>query len=167
MNEANAFAPQFMAEYDRRFARVPQSKHDAHRPLRPSDTLSDVLRWKELRKLSQNLTVNYQRVLYILDETFESLALRGKTVEVHETEDGVVSIRHGRTRLEATAFRKDGNVRQQDVEDNKHLSKILRAVQQAQVARDEEKIATGRLTLREKHSLRRSLEERRGSAQPG
>jgi len=29
---ANAFAPEFMADYNRRFARAPRSEHDAHRP---------------------------------------------------------------------------------------------------------------------------------------
>ena len=30
---ANAFAPEFIADYNRRFARTPRSEHDAHRPL--------------------------------------------------------------------------------------------------------------------------------------
>jgi hypothetical protein len=41
------------------------------------------------------------------------MALRGKLVEVHETHDRVVRIRHDQTDLAATVFRKDGGVRQQ------------------------------------------------------
>jgi hypothetical protein len=33
---ANAVAPEFMADYNRRFARASRSEHDAHRPLQPS-----------------------------------------------------------------------------------------------------------------------------------
>jgi hypothetical protein len=33
MNNGNAFLPEFMREYNRSFARAPQSTHDAHRPL--------------------------------------------------------------------------------------------------------------------------------------
>jgi hypothetical protein len=32
---ANAFAPEFIADYNRRFARAARSEHDAHRPLQP------------------------------------------------------------------------------------------------------------------------------------
>jgi len=38
-------------------------------------------------------------------------------------------------------FRKEGGVWQQDIEDNKYLATILRAVQTAQLARDEKKLA--------------------------
>ena len=36
---ANAFAPEFIADYNRRFSHAPASPHDAHRPLRPRDDL--------------------------------------------------------------------------------------------------------------------------------
>jgi len=32
LDAANAFAPEFIADYNRRFARAPRSEHDAHRP---------------------------------------------------------------------------------------------------------------------------------------
>jgi hypothetical protein len=38
-DEANAFATLFAADYNRRFAREPQSPHDAHRPLRPTESV--------------------------------------------------------------------------------------------------------------------------------
>ena len=37
---ANAFAPEFMADYNRRFACAPRSEHDAHRLLQSSDDLA-------------------------------------------------------------------------------------------------------------------------------
>jgi transposase len=158
-DEANAFAPLFAADYNHRFAREPQSPHDAHRPLRPTDELAQVLRWKEVRKLTQNLTVHYKRSLYLVEQTREALALRGKLVEVHETEDGVVRIRHEHTELAATAFRKDGGVTQQDIEDNKYLASILQQIQTQQLARDEQKLPT--LTLRERRMLNDSIAQRR------
>ncbi len=156
---ANEYAPLFVADYNRRFARTPQSSHDAHRPLRPSDDLGEVLRWKEQRKLTQNLTVHYRRVLYVVDATAEALALRGKLVDVHQTEDGKVTIRHGRAALTATPLRKETCVRQQDIEDNKYLATILRTIQTAQLARDEKRLA--KATLRERPALKRSIDERR------
>lgn len=159
---ANAFAAEFMADYNRRFARAPASRHDAHRPLRPGDDLGEVLRWKEERKLTQNLTVHYQRKLYIVANSDAALALRGRRVEVHEREDGTVTIRHGATELAAAPLRKEGSVRQQDIADNKYLASTLRLIQQAQIARDEEKLKTLR-TLRERRALKTSLAERRAA----
>jgi hypothetical protein len=37
---ANAFAPEFIADYNRWFARAPRSEHDVHDPLQPSDNLA-------------------------------------------------------------------------------------------------------------------------------
>ena len=156
---ANAFAVRFIADYNRRFARPPASGHDAHRPLRSGDNLREVLRWKEERKLTQNLTVHYRRTLYVVDASAAALALRGRRVEVHDAEDGTVTIRHGAIELAATPFREEGSVRQQDIADNKYLASTLRTIQQAQLARDEEKLRTLR-TFRERRALKTSLEER-------
>ena len=47
---ANAFVPEFIADYNRRFARAPRSQHDAHRPLQPSDDLARIFCWQETRR---------------------------------------------------------------------------------------------------------------------
>jgi hypothetical protein len=159
---ANEFAPQFVDDYNRRFARAPASDNDAHRALRPCDDLGEILRWKEHRKLTLNLTVHYRRSLYLVDETPEALALRGQIVEVHETADGIVHIRHGRTELTASPFRKDGGVTQKDIEDNKYLSSVLRSIQSAQIARDEQRLKSAR-TLRERRELHASLVKRKAA----
>jgi hypothetical protein len=84
--------------------------------------LDKVFRWKEQRTLTHNLTVHYKRHLYVVDDSRDTRAVRGKLVEPHEFEDGIVRIRHGSVELAATAFRKDGGVLQQDVADNKYLA---------------------------------------------
>jgi hypothetical protein len=40
VDAANAFAPEFMADYNRGFARAPHSEHDAHRPLQRTEDLA-------------------------------------------------------------------------------------------------------------------------------
>jgi hypothetical protein len=86
--------------------------------------------------------------------------VRGKVVEVHELEDGTVTIRHRAAVLPARVFRKDGAVRQQDVADNKYLAATLERVRQAQIANDVRQLHAGRLTKREKTVLQASLAER-------
>jgi hypothetical protein len=159
---ANAFAPEFVADDNRRFARPAASAHDAHRPLRASDDLEQVFRWKEQRRLTNNLVLHYKRSLYVIDS---SPAARGQLVEVHETDDGGVRIYHHGHELVATPFRKDGAVRQQDVADNKHLATILEQLRQTQIANDEDKL-TRRGTKRDKALLGASLEQRRAVAGP-
>jgi transposase len=69
LEAANAFAPEFIADYNRRFARAPRSEHNAHRPLQPSDDLARIFSWQETRLVSKSLTLSYKRVLYVLDPT--------------------------------------------------------------------------------------------------
>jgi hypothetical protein len=49
---ANAYAPAFMEDYNRRFGREPQSTHDAHRSLLPHEKLDRVFTWQEERRLT-------------------------------------------------------------------------------------------------------------------
>jgi transposase len=42
MNDANAYLPEFMDDYNRRFGRVARNDHDAHRPLLERDCLDDI-----------------------------------------------------------------------------------------------------------------------------
>ncbi len=64
--EANTWAPSFMAAYNARFARPPKSDFNAHRPLRDDENLDLVLTWREPRKVKKSLTVQYDRVMYLL-----------------------------------------------------------------------------------------------------
>ncbi len=65
MQKANAYAPVFIADFNRRFAVQPRSSHDAHRPLLFSeDELDIIFSQKETRVLSKNLTLQYHKVIY-------------------------------------------------------------------------------------------------------
>lgn len=126
---------------------------------------SQVLRWKETRKLTSNLTLHYGRVLYVVDESPAALSARGKQVEVHELEDGSVSFWFRSAELTATPFRKDGCVRQRDIDDNKLLGPLLAQLRDQQIARDEARLPKLR-TLRERRALEASIAERRAPTTP-
>ncbi len=163
MAAGNAFLPEFAADYNARFARAPASSHDAHRPLRSDDDLEQIFRWKEQRKLTANLTIHYERSLYLVEDTRVARAAAGKLIDVHEREDGSVILRHGDQQLAATAVRKDGHVSQQDVESNKYLARILDHVRHDQLARDDEALRMSSLTLRQKKRLRLDMLRRAGT----
>lgn len=90
---ANAFMPQFIEAYNRRFAKAPRNAHYAHRALRGEEELDLIFAWRELRKVTQNLTLHYERRLYLLADRPETRQLIGKYVEVFQYPDGEVEIR--------------------------------------------------------------------------
>ena len=93
MEAANAFAPRFLENYNARFAKAPANAKDLHRALRPRDDLDQILAWRELRHVSQNLTLQYDKVLFILNDTPEARDAMGQKVEVVDLLDGGLEIR--------------------------------------------------------------------------
>jgi hypothetical protein len=68
---ANAYAPHFIADFNERFGKVPKSAYNAHRPLRDDEDLDLILTCRASRCVSATLTVQYDRVLYLLDGHFK------------------------------------------------------------------------------------------------
>jgi hypothetical protein len=52
-----------------------------------------IFAWRELRKVTQNLTLHYERKLYLLADTAATRRLIGKYVEVFQYPDGRIEIR--------------------------------------------------------------------------
>ena len=157
---ANAFAPEFIVDYNRRFARIPRSEHDAHRPLQPSDDLARVFSWQETRLVSKSLTLSYKRVLYVLDPSDTARSARGQRVGIEEREDGSLSFWHGEHSLLATAFPKEHGVQQGEVVENKRLSEVMDIIKERQHKRTEAKIAKPSTTLRKARLLRAGAQRR-------
>jgi hypothetical protein len=160
---ANAFAPEFIADYNRRFAREPRCEHDAHRPLQSSDDLARVFSWQETRLVSKSLTVNFKRVLYLLDPTDAARDACRKRIGIEEREDGSLSFWHGEHELQATAFPKEHRVQQGEVVDNKRLSAALDFIKEQQRERTEAKVAKPSTTRRDARLLRAGTPRRRAS----
>jgi hypothetical protein len=77
--EGNALLPTFMADNNARFAKPPVNKKDLHRPLCAGNYLEDAFAWKEER-LSQALTLRYDKVIFILEPSEQAKAATGKRV---------------------------------------------------------------------------------------
>ncbi|HTU60169.1 MAG TPA: hypothetical protein VMF89_17075, partial [Polyangiales bacterium] len=154
---ANQYAPVFMADYNRRFARQPASSHDAHRPLLPSEKLERVFTWQEERRLTLNLTLHYKRVLYLVEPSDAARSAAGRQVLVRETSEGAVTIEDKGVALPARAFPKDGRVEQAAIVENKLLAAALTDVQRRQQERTTETLAKRQLTLRDEDLLRKSV----------
>ena len=87
MEEANAFLPSFLEAYNARFGVAPAVAEDAHLPLSTEVDLDIVFSVRETRRLSKNLTFQYEGVLYQVHEPDLVNRLRNQKVEVRTTPD--------------------------------------------------------------------------------
>jgi len=105
LTQANAFLPEFCCDFNRRFAVVAREAQDAHRPLRLTDDLTRILALRELRTLSKNLTLNYNRTVYQIHTPRATYAMRQAQVEMRERYDGTLQILYKGKPLEYSIYR--------------------------------------------------------------
>jgi hypothetical protein len=115
------------------------NKKDLHRPLRAGDDLEDAFAWKEERTLSQALTLQYDKVIFILEPTDQAKAAIGKRVAVFDYPDGRLSIRYKGVELAYRTFDKIRQVDQGAIADNKRLGPVLAMIRDDQLRRGPER----------------------------
>ena len=94
---ANAFMPEYMKLYNARFAKPPASPKDMHQQAIPDDdTLALILSHQETRKISKNLEVSYNNVLYQIQTERPSYAMRGARLTVSDAQGCIKLIYKGR-----------------------------------------------------------------------
>ena len=100
----NAYLPEFMADFNQRFAETPRSQVNAHRPLTAQDNLAQILTWQETRTLSKNLTLQFEKVVYQIQTPRPTYALRHARVTVCLNADQQVTILYKGQPLAFTVF---------------------------------------------------------------
>jgi transposase len=135
--DANAYAPVFMRVYNLRFAKPPRSTFDAHRPLRADEDLDALLTWRETRRVTKALTVQYDRVMYLLDDTPQNRRLIHRYIEVWEYPDGRIEIRADGEALPYREYDRLTEVDQGAVVEHKRLAHALAVAQALQAQRDD------------------------------
>ena len=98
MAAGNAYLPEFMADFNRRFAVAPRNPEDAHRAvLHDARELDLILCEQHTRKLTKNLTIGFERREYQVTGRGKGYRLRGAEVTVCKGFDGSVTVlREGR-----------------------------------------------------------------------
>jgi Homeodomain-like domain len=129
---ANRFLPGFIADYNRRFAKPPRDDRDLHRPLAPYEDLDEALAWREQRTVTANLTLHYNKVLFLLETSRISRAAARQRVTVYDYPDGRLAIRWKGVDLPYRAFDKLRVVDQAAVVDDKRLGAALAYAQRLQ-----------------------------------
>jgi transposase len=124
IDKANAYLPEFQADFNRRFAVQPRSRHDAHRPLLKSENLDLILSHQQTGSLSKNLTVQYNHVIYQIQSDRPDYALRQAKVTLCENPQGEVTILYQNKPLAYTLYHKPP--RQAEVVDTKTLDRQIK-----------------------------------------
>lgn len=91
IDAANAFLPEFISDYNKRFAIEPVCSEDAHRKTIPEPEVLDLLFSKQCqRKLSKNLELSYKNVLYQIHVKGQGYAMRGAEITVCDQGEEVI-----------------------------------------------------------------------------
>ncbi len=135
-NAANAYAPHFVADFNKRFEKPPKSDFDAHRPIRTDEDLDLIFTWRVPRKVSSSLTLQHDRVRYLLPDVAESRKLIHRYIDVFEYPDGRIELRADGSNLEYARFDKLPFIDAGAIVENKRLGHALKVAQLIQAQRD-------------------------------
>jgi transposase len=80
--KGNAYLPEFLQDFNQRFAVEARSSVNAHRPLTAKEDLARILTWQETRTLSKNLTLQFHKTVYQIQTKRPTYALRNAHVTV-------------------------------------------------------------------------------------
>ena len=137
MEAANAFAPAFMADFNAHFAKLPRSDFDAHRLLRGDEDLARIFCWREWRKVSASLTLQYAKVMYLLEDRPEHRKLVHRYLEVAEYPDGTIELWADGASLPYTTYDRLAQIDQGAIVEHKRLGHVLAVVAELQAQRDD------------------------------
>ena len=123
VEDGNAYLPEFMDDFNRRFAVQPKSTHDAHRLLTAHDHLAQILTWQETRILSKNLTLQFNKVVYQIQTQRPFYALRKAAVTVCLDDQQNITILYKGNPLIYTVFHQQA--KQSEVVQSKLIDQAL------------------------------------------
>ena len=124
LEQGNAYLPDFINDFNARFAVSPRSSNDAHRPLTQHENLNQILSWQEPRILSKNLTLQFKKVVYQIQTDRPSYALRNAQVTVCEDAQASVTILYQSKPLPFAIFHKQERLA--EIVDSKNVDLLLR-----------------------------------------
>lgn len=136
VDAANDFADEFMTDYNRRFGKAPRHDFDVHRPLETDDDLTTFFTWREPRRVSKSLTVQYDKVLYLIADSELSRRAIRKYIEVWHYPDGHKELRLNGAVLPYSTYDRLQEIDQGAIVDNKRLGRTLEFIKLVQDKRD-------------------------------
>ena len=124
MTDGNAYLPEFIADFNQRFAVAARSSVNAHRSLTAKDNLARILTWQETRTLSKNLTLQFQKIVYQIQTDRPTYALRNAQVMVCVNAQEEITILYNGKALPYTIYNQQAH--QAEVVSAKQLDRALK-----------------------------------------
>ncbi|SUC47125.1 Integrase core domain [Providencia stuartii] len=125
---ANAFTDEFIDDYNHRFGKLPRHEYDVHRPLEQDEDLDTILTIREYRKVSKNLTVQYDKIVYLIEDSEYSRRAIGKYIDVYHYPDERKELRLNGIPLPFITYDRLSDVDQGAIVDNKRLGRTLELI---------------------------------------
>ena len=98
--QANAYLPEFMQEYNRRFAVQAASDQDVHRKLDLEEDLDFLFSIHDSRQITKTLTIHYENKLYQIVTTHQPYFYANQEVLITRNNAGEISAWFGGNKLE-------------------------------------------------------------------
>lgn len=119
LEEGNKYLPEFIEVFNRKFAVVPKSPTNMHRPLLPVYNLDNILCLKYARILSKQLSLSYGNKIYQIQTERPAYAMRNAPVTIHEDISGNIKIMYKGQSLAYTLIKKQPKT---EIADSKYLN---------------------------------------------
>ena len=133
IEEANLWLTSFMVDFNKRFGKVANHPQNKHRKITEFDgNLDDIFCWQEVRKITKSLTVQYDKIVYLIEDSEENIRLVHERVKILDYPDGNIAIQYGDRNLKFKIFDRLVKVDQGQISDNKRLGQVLRFAQEKQ-----------------------------------
>ena len=127
IEDANKWLGGFIEDFNRRFAKPAKRQQNVHRPIyETQNELYDIFSWQLTRQVSKSLTLQYDRVKYMLSNTPDNERLTGKNVMIYDYPDGNIDIKYLGKSLEFAAFDHLEVIRQGEIVESKRLREVLK-----------------------------------------
>ena len=131
---ANAWIETYRVDHNNRFGKPARDARDLHRLMEEHHNLECHFCWQEERTVSASLTVQYDRMLFILNPVgLDANTLVRQRVTVKEFPDGRVEISFKGHPLPYRIFDKERVVTQGSIVENKRLSEVLSVIRDQQL----------------------------------
>ncbi|MGZ4982142.1 MAG: ISNCY family transposase [Methylobacter sp.] len=140
IEQGNQFLPEFIDKFNKKFGVQIDSKN-MHRELLPHEDLNEIFSWQENRTLSKNLTLQYDKALYLIEDSVDNRSLARNKVTVFEYFDGAIKIKWNNRELPYRIFDKIKKVDQGEIVSNKRLGAVLNFIKEKQDKNDEKRSA--------------------------
>lgn len=137
--QGNKFLPEFMGKFNKKFGIKSIDPKNMHREIMPHEDLNEIFSWQENRTLSKNLTLQYDKALYLIEDSVDNRSLARNKVTVFEYFDGAIKIKCNNRELPYRIFDKIKKVDQGEIVSNKRLGAVLNFIKEKQDKNDEKR----------------------------